>query len=71
KQGYAFYTKYILPTIGKVFSKDRSAYRYLSESASVFPHGKAFNNILGEIGFIGMENRPQTFGVASIYIASK
>ncbi|GGD44952.1 bifunctional demethylmenaquinone methyltransferase/2-methoxy-6-polyprenyl-1,4-benzoquinol methylase UbiE [Muriicola marianensis] len=71
KQGYAFYTKYVLPTIGKVFSKDRSAYRYLSESASVFPHGKAFNNILGEIGFIGMENRPQTFGAASIYIASK
>jgi demethylmenaquinone methyltransferase/2-methoxy-6-polyprenyl-1,4-benzoquinol methylase len=71
KQGYSVYTKYILPAIGKVFSKDRSAYRYLSESASVFPHGKAFNNILGEIGFIGMENKPQTFGVASIYIASK
>ena len=71
KQGYSFYTRYILPTIGKIFSKDRSAYRYLSESASVFPHGQAFNNILGEIGFIGMENKPQTFGVASIYIASK
>jgi demethylmenaquinone methyltransferase/2-methoxy-6-polyprenyl-1,4-benzoquinol methylase len=71
KQGYSIYTRYILPTIGKIFSKDRSAYRYLSESASVFPHGQAFNNILGEIGFIGMENKPQTFGVASIYIASK
>ncbi len=71
KQGYSFYTRYILPTIGKIFSKDRSAYRYLSESASVFPHGQAFNNILGEIGFIGRENKPQTFGVASIYIASK
>ena len=71
KQGYSFYSRYILPTIGKIFSKDRSAYRYLSESASVFPHGQAFNNILGEIGFIGMENKPQTFGVASIYIASK
>ena len=71
KQGYALYTKYILPTIGRVFSKDRSAYRYLSESASVFPYGQAFNNILGKTGFIGMENRPQTFGVASIYIASK
>ncbi|NER09312.1 demethylmenaquinone methyltransferase / 2-methoxy-6-polyprenyl-1,4-benzoquinol methylase [Muriicola jejuensis] len=71
KQGYSLYTKYMLPTIGKIFSKDRSAYRYLSESASVFPHGQAFNNILKEIGFIGMENRPQTFGVASIYIATK
>ncbi|WP_435624914.1 bifunctional demethylmenaquinone methyltransferase/2-methoxy-6-polyprenyl-1,4-benzoquinol methylase UbiE [Flagellimonas sp.] len=71
KQGYAFYTKFILPTIGKIFSKDRSAYKYLSESASVFPHGMAFNNILRKIGFIGIENMPQTFGVASIYVATK
>ena len=71
KQGYWFYTKSILPLIGKMFSKDRSAYTYLSESAAVFPYGQAFNNILGKIGFIAMENKPQTFGVASIYVASK
>ncbi len=71
KQGYRLYCNYILPTIGKIFSKDRSAYAYLSESASVFPHGKAFNNILAKIGFIGIENKPQTFGVASIYVATK
>ncbi len=71
KQGYWFYTKNILPLIGKLFSKDRSAYTYLSESAAVFPHGQAFNNILGKIGFIAMENKPQTFGVASIYVATK
>ncbi|WP_299175393.1 bifunctional demethylmenaquinone methyltransferase/2-methoxy-6-polyprenyl-1,4-benzoquinol methylase UbiE [uncultured Allomuricauda sp.] len=71
KQGYRIYTKYILPVIGKIFSKDRSAYAYLSESASVFPHGQAFNNILDKIGFIGIENKPQTFGVASIYVATK
>ncbi len=71
KQGYRFYTKNILPVIGKLFSKDRSAYAYLSESASVFPHGEAFNNILRKIGFIEVENRPQTFGVASIYVATK
>ena len=71
KQGYRLYCNYILPTIGKLFSKDRSAYRYLSESASVFPHGEAFNNILAKTGFIGIENKPQTFGVASIYVATK
>lgn len=71
KQGYRFYTKYILTGIGKTFSKDRSAYDYLSESASVFPHGQEFNNILDKIGFIGIENMPQTFGVASIYVATK
>ena len=71
KQGYAFYTKYMLPKIGRLFSKDDSAYAYLSESASVFPHGQEFNNILLKIGFIDVMNRPQTFGVASIYIATK
>lgn len=71
KQGYKIYTKYILPVIGKLFSKDDSAYGYLSESASVFPHGENFNNILREIGFIEVTNKPQTFGVASIYSAKK
>ena len=71
KQGYGLYSKYILTGIGKLFSRDRSAYDYLSESASVFPHGQEFNNILAKIGFIGIENRHQTFGVASIYVATK
>jgi len=71
KQGYNTYCKFILPTIGKIFSKDRSAYRYLSESASIFPYGENFNNILRKIGFINVEDRPQTFGVSTIYIASK
>ena len=71
KQGYSFYTKRILPLIGRIFSKDRSAYAYLSESASVFPHGENFNNILRKIGFIDVVNKPQTFGVATIYVATK
>ncbi|REE82969.1 demethylmenaquinone methyltransferase/2-methoxy-6-polyprenyl-1,4-benzoquinol methylase [Lutibacter oceani] len=71
KQGYKFYSTKILPFIGKLFSKDKSAYKYLSDSAASFPHGKAFNNILEKIGFINIENKPQTFGVASIYIAKK
>ncbi|ETN94872.1 demethylmenaquinone methyltransferase / 2-methoxy-6-polyprenyl-1,4-benzoquinol methylase [Zhouia amylolytica] len=71
RQGYQFYTNAILPVIGKVFSKDKSAYSYLSKSASMFPHGEAFNNILRKIGFINVEDKPQTFGAASIYVASK
>jgi len=71
KQGYHFYTKNILPRIGRLFSKDDSAYAYLSKSASVFPHGENFNNILRKIGFIDVVNKPQTFGVATIYIATK
>lgn len=71
KQGYAFYTKYILPTIGKLFSKDKVAYKYLSDSANEFPFGEALNNILRKVGFIEVEDLPQTFGVATIYKASK
>ena len=71
KQGYTFYSKNILPLIGKLFSKDNSAYQYLSESASVFPYGEALNNILRKIGFIEVKAMPQTFGVATIYSASK
>jgi demethylmenaquinone methyltransferase/2-methoxy-6-polyprenyl-1,4-benzoquinol methylase len=71
KQGYTFYSKNILPLIGKLFSKDNSAYQYLSESASVFPYGEALNNILRKNGFIDVKAMPQTFGVATIYSASK
>ncbi len=71
KQGYRFHCNYVLPFVGRLFSKDRSAYTYLSESAAVFPHGENFNNILRKIGFIEVENKPQTFGVASIYVATK
>ncbi|WP_098946183.1 bifunctional demethylmenaquinone methyltransferase/2-methoxy-6-polyprenyl-1,4-benzoquinol methylase UbiE [Pseudalgibacter alginicilyticus] len=70
-QGYTFYTKNILPLIGKVFSKDKSAYKYLCESASIFPYGEALNNILRKIGFINVKDFPQTFGVATIYTSSK
>lgn len=71
KQGYHLYTKYILPLIGKLFSKDKVAYSYLSESASHFPYGEALNNILRKVGFINVKHQPQTFGVATIYSASK
>lgn len=71
KQGYQFHCNYILPVIGKLFSNDKVAYKYLSESASVFPFGEKLNNILQKIGFINVENKPQTFGVATIYTASK
>jgi demethylmenaquinone methyltransferase/2-methoxy-6-polyprenyl-1,4-benzoquinol methylase len=71
KQGYRVYSNYILPIIGKLFSKDKSAYQYLSESASVFPYGEKFNNILRKTGFTDVENLPQTFGVSTIYSATK
>jgi demethylmenaquinone methyltransferase/2-methoxy-6-polyprenyl-1,4-benzoquinol methylase len=57
--------------IGRLFSKDKKAYGYLSSSAAKFPYGEAFNNILKKTGFISTTAHPQTFGVATIYTASK
>ncbi len=71
KQGYNFHSKVILPTIGRLFSKDKKAYGYLSESAIAFPFGEAFNNILRKTGFKDVQDKPQTFGVATIYTATK
>ncbi|WCC45109.1 bifunctional demethylmenaquinone methyltransferase/2-methoxy-6-polyprenyl-1,4-benzoquinol methylase UbiE [Tenacibaculum finnmarkense] len=71
KQGYQFHTNVLLPIIGKLFSKDKVAYSYLSESANSFPFGEAFNNILQKNGFNNVNNIPVTFGVASIYTAFK
>ena len=71
RQGYFIHTKIFLPLIGKLFSRDKQAYGYLSASAAKFPHGEALNNILKKTGFIQVKNLPQTFGVATIYTASK
>lgn len=68
---FKFYSKYIIPTIGKLFSKDKRAYDYLPESAANFPFGKKFNNILEKNGFKDIANTPLTFGIASMYTATK
>lgn len=71
KQGYKIYTNIFLPIVGKLFSKDKVAYSYLSESANSFPFGEAFNNILRKNGFNDVTHLPVTFGVATIYTARK
>lgn len=71
KQGYNFYTKVMVPFMGKMFSKDQQAYEYLSESAKNFPFGEELNNILRKVGFKNVKHHPQTMGVATIYESSK
>ncbi len=72
KQGYAIFTNGLMPLIGKILSKDKKAYTYLSESASNFPYGEVLNNILRKVGFTQVKDMPQTLGgVATIYSASK
>ena len=71
KQLYSFYSFYILPFLGRLFSKDNSAYRYLPESVEKFPDGEAFLNVLKSSGFTETRQYRQTFGVATIYTGIK
>jgi len=71
KQIYQFYFKHILPGIGRMVSKDKSAYTYLPESVNEFPDGDDFLAILRKVGFVDNQCYRQTFGVASIYEAHK
>jgi len=71
KQLYSFYSFYILPGIGRLFSKDKSAYRYLPESVERFPDGEEFLKVLKKSGFNQTMQYRQTFGVATIYTGLK
>ena len=71
KQLYNFYSRAILPRIGKMISKDKAAYEYLPESVSVFPYGQQFLDIMNEVGFMETKSIPLTLGISSIYWGSK
>ncbi|MBW7914396.1 MAG: bifunctional demethylmenaquinone methyltransferase/2-methoxy-6-polyprenyl-1,4-benzoquinol methylase UbiE [Taibaiella sp.] len=71
KQGYQFYFKYILPTLGKLVSKHSTAYSYLPESVMAFPEGQRFCGILAQCGFKEPKARPLTFGITTLYTADK
>lgn len=71
KQLYHFYFNNILPFIGKIVSKDNTAYTYLPESVGDFASGNGFLNLLDSNGFKNTSCRPLTFGIASIYVGKK
>ncbi|WP_420581985.1 bifunctional demethylmenaquinone methyltransferase/2-methoxy-6-polyprenyl-1,4-benzoquinol methylase UbiE [Reichenbachiella sp.] len=71
KQLYGFYFKAILPLIGKLVSSDNAAYTYLPESVAEFPYGQQFLKVLEKTGFKNTQCKPLTFGISSIYTASK
>ena len=71
QQIYRFYFTKILPLIGKLVSKNNSAYTYLPESVNEFPDGEDFLTILAGAGFVNSKCYEQTFGIATIYEAHK
>jgi len=71
KQYYQFHSKYIIPTIGKAISKDKSAYEYLPESIAAFPEGQDFINVLTETGYNNCQMKQVAGGIATIYWGEK
>ncbi len=71
KQLFRFYSHYILPTYGSLISKDRAAYEYLTKSVEAFPQGENMMTILKKAGFDKTTFKRHTFGICTIYFASK
>lgn len=71
KQLFYFYFHFILPVVGKFFSKDPRAYTYLPESVQSFPEGKDFLRLLDNAGFKSTQCINLSFGISSIYTGTK
>jgi demethylmenaquinone methyltransferase / 2-methoxy-6-polyprenyl-1,4-benzoquinol methylase len=71
KQFYNVYMKVVAPAMGKLFSKNRNAYKYLDESIKKFPEGKNFTQILDSLGYRNTYCKPQSAGICSIYCGEK
>ena len=71
KQIFSIYFQKILPFIGSLVSKDKSAYSYLPNSVQSFPEGDDFLKILNKQGFSKTNYYPLSFGIVSMYVAIK
>lgn len=71
KQLYHFYSRRILPFLGRMISKDPSAYTYLPESIAEFPCGAQFVQIMDRVGYNQCSFKSLSFGIASIYLGHK
>lgn len=68
---YKLYSHHILPAIGRAISHNNSAYRYLPDSIDGFASPEEFMALLREVGFTEVKRRPQSLGIAQIYIAKR
>jgi demethylmenaquinone methyltransferase/2-methoxy-6-polyprenyl-1,4-benzoquinol methylase len=60
-----------MPTIGKIISKDNSAYTYLPATMAAFPQGEIMQSILKKAGFSDVIFKRFTFGICTMYLATK
>ena len=68
---FKIYSHTLLPLYARIVSKDKSAYRYLISSIEAFPQGEEMTEILRKAGFEEVTFRRLTFGVCTMYLATK
>ncbi|MBO5626263.1 MAG: bifunctional demethylmenaquinone methyltransferase/2-methoxy-6-polyprenyl-1,4-benzoquinol methylase UbiE [Prevotella sp.] len=71
KQLFWIYSHTFLPVYGKLISKDNSAYSYLTKTIEAFPQGEQMMQILKKAGFAETRFERLTFGICTLYIATK
>ncbi len=71
KQLFKMYSRLILPAYGRIISRDMQAYRYLSATIEAFPQGEVMAGILQRSGFAEASFRRMTFGICTMYFATK
>ena len=71
KQLFSIYSKIVIPLLGKLLSKDNSAYRYLPDTIKVFPQGEIMKGVLSKAGFGEVSFKRLTFGICTLYTATK
>ncbi|MBP1541626.1 MAG: bifunctional demethylmenaquinone methyltransferase/2-methoxy-6-polyprenyl-1,4-benzoquinol methylase UbiE [Prevotella sp.] len=71
RQLFSIYSHTILPVYGRLISKDTSAYSYLTQTIEAFPQGEQMVTILQQAGFSEARFRRLTFGICTMYFATK
>lgn len=71
KQLFGIYSKCVLPSLGRLISKDHNAYTYLPETIKAFPQGEIMQDIIGKAGFGTVTFRRLTMGICTLYMATK
>ena len=71
KQFFWLYSHLVMPTVGRIISKDSSAYTYLPATMEAFPQGEVMKKILEDVGFKDVTFRRFTFGLSTLYTACK
>ena len=71
KQLFHLYAHSVLPVYGRLISKDTSAYSYLTKTIEAFPQGERMVEILKKAGFAEAQFKRLTFGICTMYFATK